>query len=56
MTRAKYVGYATDASSIARSFLWTQAGGMQDLGLPPNATAVWLNAINNNGMAVGRPR
>jgi uncharacterized membrane protein len=36
-----------------RSFRWTPAGGMQELGLPPGATGVATRAISNDGNVVG---
>jgi probable HAF family extracellular repeat protein len=36
-----------------RSFLWTEAGGLEDLGLPPGATDIWLLSINDRSEAVG---
>lgn len=49
------VGYTTDWMDPFhdRSFIWTTSGGLQDPGLPPNATGVQLLSINDAGVAVG---
>jgi probable HAF family extracellular repeat protein len=47
-------GVADDANGVGHVFLWSQATGMVDLGLPPGGyTDVIVNAINNLGQIAG---
>ena len=51
------VGYTDiDAGIVEHAFLWTQAGGMQDLGSLGNGSANRSEAwgVNNGGQVVGR--
>lgn len=51
------VGYSNTSTSIARAFIWTVNGGMQDLNSQIAASSGWVlveaNAINNVGQITG---
>lgn len=47
------VGFATDAAGAGHPFLWTRAGGMQDLGLDPLWTSGAPWDINDAGDVAG---
>ncbi|HEV2400498.1 MAG TPA: hypothetical protein VGS27_26400 [Candidatus Sulfotelmatobacter sp.] len=51
------VGYSNASTSIARAFIWTVNGGMQDLNSQIAASSGWVlveaNAINNVGQITG---
>ena len=49
------VGYASTGArrNPGRAFIWTEATGMRDLGLPKGATFAWARDINRNGWIVG---
>src|SRR5687767_10448170 len=52
MTRDVDIGIATTADERQHAFVWTQAGGMVDLGTLGSETS-WPTAINANGQIVG---
>jgi len=47
-------GGAQNAAGSTRPFVWTQADGMRDLGVLPGYTSGHADAINDNGVIVGR--
>jgi probable HAF family extracellular repeat protein len=47
------VGVSTVASGDLHPFLWTDSGGMQDLGLLPNAVECFAYGINDTAQVVG---
>ena len=47
------VGASGDASGIGHAFLWTQTGGMQDLGLAAGWTSASAWDINESGQVAG---
>jgi probable HAF family extracellular repeat protein len=47
------VGISGDASEVGHPFLWTRAGGMQDLGLAPDWTGASAWDINESGQVAG---
>ncbi len=47
------VGSTGDAAGVSRAFLWTQTGGMQDLGLASNWTWATAMDINESGHVAG---
>lgn len=47
------VGGTGDAAGVGRAFLWTRAGGMQDLGLAPGWTGAMAVDLNESGQVAG---
>jgi len=47
------VGFANGALGTRRPFIWTETGGMRDLGLPVGLVGGQAHQINDNGQVVG---
>jgi probable HAF family extracellular repeat protein len=50
---AQVIGFADGASGTRRPFIWTEIGGMRDLGLPVGLVGGQAHEINDNGQVVG---
>jgi probable HAF family extracellular repeat protein len=47
------VGFADGGSGTRRPFIWTETGGMRDLGVPVGLVGGQAHQINDNGQVVG---
>jgi probable HAF family extracellular repeat protein len=47
------VGFADGAAGTRRPFIWTETGGMRDLGVPVGLVGGQAHQINDNGQVVG---
>jgi probable HAF family extracellular repeat protein len=47
------IGFATNASGLSRPFIWTEVGGMKDLGTLPGFTKGAAHAVSATGVVVG---
>jgi probable HAF family extracellular repeat protein len=52
-SNAQVVGFADGASGTRRPFIWTESGGMRDLGVPTGLVGGQAHQINDNGQVVG---
>jgi probable HAF family extracellular repeat protein len=46
------VGDSSGVGVPRRAFRWTQAAGMQDIGLPATGSSAWANAVNADGSVI----